>query len=154
MSDDPGRLARRIVDGNRYLVLATADRTGRPWSTPVYFAHDRYRTFYWLSSPAATHSHNLEIRPDVGGVVFDSTAPIGTGQGVYLAATAARVPATELAHGLAVFSRRSIEHGGEAWTTVDVGEAAGLVLYRAVADGYWMLAKDGAPDHRVPVDPA
>ena len=55
---------------------------------------------------------------------------------------------------LTVFSRRSLEHGGEAWTTVDVGEAAGLVLYRAVADGYWMLAKDGAPDHRIPVDPA
>jgi uncharacterized protein YhbP (UPF0306 family) len=151
MSDPQAQVARRIVDANRYLVLATADRTGRPWSTPVYFAHDRYRTFYWVSSPAAAHSRNIEIRPNIGGVVFDSTAPIGTGQGVYFAATATRVTGAEIAHGLAVFTRRSLDHGGRAWTTIDVGEAAGLVLWRAVVDGYWTLAKDGAPDHRVPV---
>jgi hypothetical protein len=32
--------ARGIIDANLYLVLATADGTGRPWSSPVYFAHD------------------------------------------------------------------------------------------------------------------
>jgi hypothetical protein len=27
---------RDIIEANRYLVLATADATGRPWSSPVY----------------------------------------------------------------------------------------------------------------------
>lgn len=27
--------AEDIIDANRYLVLATADATGRPWSSPV-----------------------------------------------------------------------------------------------------------------------
>jgi len=29
-----------MIDANLYLVLATADGTGRPWRSPVYFAHD------------------------------------------------------------------------------------------------------------------
>jgi hypothetical protein len=33
----------------------------------------------------------------------------------------------------------------------DVGPGAGLRLYRATADAYSILAKDGQPDHRVPV---
>ena len=31
--------ARDIIEASRYLVLATADAAGRPWSSPVYFAH-------------------------------------------------------------------------------------------------------------------
>ena len=27
------------IEASRYLVLATADAAGRPWSSPVYFAH-------------------------------------------------------------------------------------------------------------------
>jgi predicted pyridoxine 5'-phosphate oxidase superfamily flavin-nucleotide-binding protein len=41
--------ARSIVDADLYLVLATADGTGRPWSSPVYFAHDRYAGFFWVA---------------------------------------------------------------------------------------------------------
>ncbi len=62
---------RDIIEASRYLVLATADTAGRPWSTPVYFAH---------------------VRP-----------------------------------------------------------GAGLRLYRAAAGSHSILAKDGRPDHRIPV---
>jgi predicted pyridoxine 5'-phosphate oxidase superfamily flavin-nucleotide-binding protein len=37
----PGHAAqtvRDIIEASRYLVLATADAAGRPWSSPVYFA--------------------------------------------------------------------------------------------------------------------
>ena len=30
-------------------------------------------------------------------------------------------------------------------------DIAGLRLYRASVDAHWMLAKDGQPDHRIPV---
>jgi general stress protein 26 len=42
--------ARAIIDASLYLVLATADGTGRPWSSPVYFAHDGYAEFLWVSA--------------------------------------------------------------------------------------------------------
>ncbi len=36
---------RDIIEANCYLVLATADAAGRPWSSPVYFAHVGYAEF-------------------------------------------------------------------------------------------------------------
>jgi Pyridoxamine 5'-phosphate oxidase len=37
---------RGIIEARRYLVLATADATGRPWSSPVYFAHIDFAEFF------------------------------------------------------------------------------------------------------------
>jgi hypothetical protein len=51
-------LARRIIDVSLYMTLATADDAGRPWASPVDFAHEGYAEFLWVSSPQATHSLN------------------------------------------------------------------------------------------------
>ena len=141
---------RDIIEASRYLVLATADGTGRPWSSPVYFAHIGWAEFFWVSSPDVTHSANIAARPEVGIAIFDSQAAIGTGQGVYMSAVARPVEDSETARGIEAFSRRSVAHGGAGWTTEDVGPGAGLRLYRAAADSHWILAKDGQPDHRIP----
>ena len=142
---------RDIIEASRYLVLATADAAGRPWSSPVYFAHIGFTEFYWVSSPDAAHSRNIAVRPEVGIAVFDSHADIGTGQGAYMSAAATLLEDGETARGIEAFSRRSVAHGGHEWTSDDVRPGAGLRLYRATADSLWILAKDGQPDHRVPV---
>lgn len=144
------QIAREIISANLYMVLATADQSGRPWSTPVYFAEHGCREFYWVSSPRSAHSRNLAVRPAVGMVIFDSSAPIGTGQGVYMSGVAGPVPDGEMERGIEVFSRRSLMHGGHAWSAGDVQKTAGLRLYRATAEDHWILAKDGQPDHRIP----
>lgn len=145
--------ARGIIDAQLYLVLATADSAGRPWSSPVYFAPAGPAEFFWVSAPDVTHSRNIAVRPEVGIVVFDSRAAIGTGQGVYMSAVAELVVAEgEVERGIDVFSRRSLTHGGVAWSAADVRGDTGMRLYRAVADAHWMLAKDGRPDHRVPIE--
>ena len=56
---DPADVAKSIIDKNMYMVLGTADGTGRPWVSPVYYASAGYREFFWVSSPEATHSRNL-----------------------------------------------------------------------------------------------
>ncbi|WP_210586193.1 pyridoxamine 5'-phosphate oxidase family protein [Streptomyces sp. GESEQ-35] len=150
--NEAAALARRIIDANRYLVLSTADATGRPWGSPVYFAHIDSTEFFWVSSPDVTHSRNIAVRPEVGIVVFDSQVEIGTGQGVYLPAVAELVDGAASARGIEAFSRRSVAHGGREWTGEDVRPGGGIRLYRATADSHWMLAKDGRPDHRIPVD--
>ena len=142
---------RHLIEASRYLVLATADATGRPWSSPVYFAHIGFTEFYWVSSPDAAHSRNIAVRPEVGIAVFDSHAEIGTGQGAYMSAAATLLEDGEAARGIEAFSRRSVAHGGQAWASQDVRPGAGLRLYRATADAHWILAKDGQPDHRIPV---
>jgi hypothetical protein len=146
----PAQTVRHIIEANRYLVLATADATGRPWSSPVYFAHIGCTEFFWVSSPEAAHSVNIAVRPEVGIAVFDSQVAIGTGQGVYMSAVATLLEGGEIARGIEAFSARSVAHGGASWASEDVRPGASLRLYRATADAHWILAKDGRPDHRIP----
>ncbi len=152
MSDerDPAAVARAIIDANRYMVLATADASGRPWPSPVYYAPAGYREFYWVSAPDARHSRNLDARPEVSIVIFDSSSPVGAGEAVYMSASARELEADEREDGIAVFSRRSLEHGAEAWTRSDIEPPARLRLYRATAEEHYVL--DGR-DRRVPVSP-
>ena len=74
-------IAREILDAGIYVVLATANADGLPWASPVWFAKDDYRELYWVSYPGARHSQNIEGRPEIAMIVFDSTVPPGTGQG-------------------------------------------------------------------------
>jgi uncharacterized protein YhbP (UPF0306 family) len=145
-------LARGVIDANQYLVLGTADAAGRPWTTPVYFAHEDYREYFWVSAPDRTHSQNLAARPEVAAVIFDSQTRISTGQGVYMAAIAKQVDDPDLSRGIASFSARSQTHGGRSFSIADVTGEANLRLYHALAEQHWILAMDDGPDRRIPVD--
>jgi hypothetical protein len=136
---DLATAARVIIDGNSYLTIATADRAGRPWASPLWYAHAGYREFFWVSSPAARHSRNLDARPQAGIVIFDSRAPIGSPQAVYLTVTAEEVTGDRLGQGLEVFSARSQSHGARKWTLADVREPAPHRLYRATASECFLL---------------
>ena len=89
-------VARRVIDANHYMTLATRDPHGRPRLSPVYYTAARYRDFYWVSSPEAHHSHNLSERPEVEIVIYDSTAAVGEGEAVYLTTTARAIRDDEL----------------------------------------------------------
>ena len=136
---DLASVARDIIYSNAYITLATADENGRPWTSPVWYAAEGYAHFYWVSSPEARHSRNLAARPEVGVVIFDSQAPVGTGQGVYMSAIAEELAGTELDLGIGVFSRRSQAHGAGGWTREDVTPPARHRLYRATASEHYVL---------------
>jgi hypothetical protein len=72
-------------------------------------------------------------------LIFDSQAPIGAGQGVYLLAIAEELSGIDLEQGIAVYSRRSQAHGASAWTSADVLAPASHRLYRASASELWIL---------------
>ena len=146
---DRGEVARAIIDASLYMVLATADETGQPWASPVYFATSGYTEFFWVSSPDAAHSRNIAVRPRIGIVVFNSQVPINSGQGVYMPADAEEITGAGLERAIAVFSRRCVAHGAAAWTESDVQGKAPFRLYRATASEHSILAKDGRPDHRI-----
>ena len=150
MTPDP-ETAQALIDANAYMTLATADGDGRPWGSPVWFAHDGYSTFYWVSRPEARHSQNLEGRPQLAIVIFDSTVPEGDGQAVYMEAEAELVPGEAQADAMEVFARRSVARGGDVWTIDDVNAPAPHRLYRAIAAKHFLL---DAHDQRVHVNPA
>ncbi len=84
-----------IVDSNRFMTLATADGDGVPWASPVWYAPVEYREFLWVSSPEATHSKSLAVRPQLAIVIFDSHEA-GGWKALYMSAIAAW-PATRAA---------------------------------------------------------
>jgi uncharacterized protein YhbP (UPF0306 family) len=155
---DLGAVARTIVDSNAYMTLATADGSGQPWASPVWYANAGYREFYWVSSPETRHSRNLAARSQVSVVIFDSHAPIGEGQAVYMSALAGEVKGAELDRGIEIFSRESLAGGAPEWTREEVQPPALHRLYRATVSAHWVLDPSGHPvhgralDHRARVD--
>jgi nitroimidazol reductase NimA-like FMN-containing flavoprotein (pyridoxamine 5'-phosphate oxidase superfamily) len=144
-------IARTIIDSNMYMVLGTADVSGRPWVSPVYYASAEYKEFYWVSSPDVRHSRNIAVRPQISIVIFDSQAVIGTGQGVYMSAIAEELRGADLEQAIEIFSRSSLAHAGREWKREDVGESTLYRLYRAIASEHWVRDPVGRPDHRTPV---
>jgi hypothetical protein len=87
-------MARSVIDANHYMVLGTRDPG--PRLSPVCYTPARYSDFYWVLSPESHLSRNLLEGPAVEIVIFDSTAQVGDGEAVYLAATARPIGDEEL----------------------------------------------------------
>lgn len=136
MADETAELqerVRRVLDTNHYLVLGTSEDDGRPRVSPVYFNHDGYRTFYWVSSPDAQHSRNVAARPAVSFVVFDSQVLPGPDTAaVYVTARAEQVPDDELEAACPRAFGRLVGNA-RAFTPEELREPGPLRLYRAVA---------------------
>jgi dihydrofolate reductase/nitroimidazol reductase NimA-like FMN-containing flavoprotein (pyridoxamine 5'-phosphate oxidase superfamily) len=145
---DAAAIARRIVGANRYLTLGTADASGVPWVSPVWYATADGREFFWVSRPEARHSRNLAARPEASIVVFDSRVTPALAQAAYFAVVAEQVADDELERGLAVYSRASQAQGLSPWTTADVRAPARHRLYRAAVSEAFVL---GPRDERLPV---
>jgi hypothetical protein len=149
---DPRSVVKTIIDENIYMVLGTADETGLPWTTPVYFGSPNYTDFYWVSSPASRHSHNISVRPVISIVLFDSRAPIGAGQGVYMEADAAALTGADLEAGIEVYSQASVADGAGVWSMKDMITPAPYRLYKATARTHWILDRENHPDQRIQVN--
>lgn len=94
--EEPEAIARRVIDWNRFMTIGTADDGGIPWVSPVWHAPVEYRESFWVSSPDARHASNIATRPQVSIVVFDSSAPVGAGQAVYVSAAAEELEGADL----------------------------------------------------------
>jgi nitroimidazol reductase NimA-like FMN-containing flavoprotein (pyridoxamine 5'-phosphate oxidase superfamily) len=140
-------LLRRLIEANRFMALGTADEAGSPWVSPVWYATDDCRAFYWVSDPGARHSRNLAQRPEVAITIYDSHLP-GTWQSVYLRAHAERVGDDELDAAIAIYAAHSRKQGLSEWTLAQVTGPAKHRLYRATASEHFLLDDH---DERVPV---
>ncbi|MGH8970368.1 MAG: pyridoxamine 5'-phosphate oxidase family protein [Actinomycetes bacterium] len=148
-------LARRLIDQNRYMTLATADTAGRPWVSPVFYTPDRYTDFYWVSSHEARHSQNIAGRPDVSIVVFDSQAPIGAAQAVYMSARAEEVSESDVERDLRFYNARCDAGsfaGLRSFGQDQLQPPALLRLYRATVSEHSVLIRGGDPEHGRGVD--
>jgi nitroimidazol reductase NimA-like FMN-containing flavoprotein (pyridoxamine 5'-phosphate oxidase superfamily) len=140
--------ARRIINANVYLTLATAGADGRPWASPVWFAHEDYARFLWVSKPEARHSRNLAERPQTAFVIFDSTPRREALEAVYVEAEVEQLGEDADERHIAAFSGRSEALGWPAWSVEEVRPPAPLRLYLATAGAQFVL---GPNDERIAV---
>src|SRR5215204_5738016 len=154
---DLDAMARRIIESNRYMVLGTVEPDGAPRLSPVYYTPARHTDFYWVSSPEAQHSRNVAERSEVRIVIFDSTAPVGHGEAVYLSVVGRVVPGEELERVQREAFQRS--RGARAFAPDELREPADLRLYVAAATTCEVHvpgrhpANTGGIDVRMPADP-
>ena len=143
--------ARDILETTSYMVLATADDTGSPWATPVWFAADGLDRLYWLSWPGTRHSMLIERRPEVALTVFDSTVAPNTGTAFYATARARRCTADDIDEALRIVNHRALAQGIDELTHAGVTSESRLRLYVAEITEAWVLDQDAEVDQRAPV---
>ena len=51
--------ARSSIADILYITIASVDKDGNPWNTPVYSAYDDNYVFYWISDKKNIHSKNI-----------------------------------------------------------------------------------------------
>src|ERR1700722_3156951 len=78
------------------MTLAPTHPDGRPRLSPGYYTPARHSALYWASSPGAQQWRNQAERSEAEIVIFDSTAPAGEGEAVYITATARAIRDDEL----------------------------------------------------------
>lgn len=85
MSDLTEELTK-ILFSSSFMTLATSDRDGLPWVTPVEFVCDEAMRFYWVSLVDARHSRNVRANPRAALAIYDSRQTPGVramAQGLY-----------------------------------------------------------------------
>ena len=149
MAADLAELARRVIDETTYMALGTADKTGHPWVSPVWFACVDYRRFHWVSAHDTRHSRNIAARPEVAIAIYDPSAAIGA---VYISGNAQELTGGELERGIEIFDRLSRTNDGPGWQLSDVQAPSQHRLYRATAEEYFVLTGRRDPERGTGVD--
>lgn len=134
MSDYHDKRAVEILRKIRYATIATANKDGKPWNSPVAHEYDNQLNVYWFSDKQNRHSQNVRENENVFIVIYDSTVPEGDGEGVYIEAKA-----VELTDPEEILSVRKIKKGEdyEGKPNDSLGDAIRRV-YKAEPQRVWM----------------
>ena len=141
--------ARELIAANRYMTLATADASGRPWISPVWFAPDD-RGFLWISRPDSRHSRNLAERPELALVIYDSTVLPAERQALYVEAVAEQLDGERRDAAVARYSAHSVADDLEPLSIEEVTETGPFRMYRAAVMAAYMLEDER--DYRIAVE--
>jgi hypothetical protein len=116
----------------------------------VFFVADGTDSVLWVSSPDSRHSRNIAHRPAVAITLFDTQAPIGKAEALYLEATASLVGDTARPAAIELLNSRLPTH--QHLDLTDVGPAGHLRVYQASVHQHHILIRGGDPRFDNPVD--
>jgi len=129
--------AKEILKENIYLTMATSDKDGNPWITPVRYANDDHYNFYWISEAETRHSKNIkENKNKVSFVVYNSSTNEGTGEGVYFKGSAHEL--TEQKDAEEALNLYFARKNQKPKSFRDFIDAAPQRIYKAIPEKIWM----------------
>ena len=111
MDKDLDKLAREIVTQNQYVTIATSDKKGNPWISPVVYGYDKKWNLYFVSVPSSRHCQNVKINESIAAVIFDSHQLFGTGVGLYIEGAVSKVPIQEIVTVIPYLYKRKFPYG-------------------------------------------
>src|SRR3990167_9578228 len=88
MSKDLSKQAKEIIARINYITIASVTPDSKPWNSPVFSAYDDDYNFYWGTHKDSQKAKNIAANENVFLVIYDSTVPPGTGEGVFVQAKA------------------------------------------------------------------
>ena len=137
MSDYHNKRAAEILNKILYITIASVSQENKPWNTPVYSAFDSELNFYWFSDKNSQHSQNVRASKEAFLVIYDSTAPEGTGEGVYIQVSVEELnDETKVLHALKVMDERVGK--AKERNFADYSGNAVLHVYKATPQKIWM----------------
>ena len=132
--------ASEIITRIDYVTIASVNSDGLPWNSPVYSAFDKDCNFYWGTHVDSQKAQNIRNNKNVFLVIYDSTVPPGTGEGVYVQAEARQLSdPDEIQHAYDVLKNR---RPTPFWNPAAFSEKGPVRLFKAEPQKIWM--NDGA----------
>jgi nitroimidazol reductase NimA-like FMN-containing flavoprotein (pyridoxamine 5'-phosphate oxidase superfamily) len=130
MDGSPDQRAKHLIEDVDHMMLATADPSGKPWVSPVFFVPDPDGyDLYWTSWKDAKHSQNIRGNAQVGIAIYETEPRTDA---VYIAARAVELDdPDEVRHGIEVMARREQP---DRWVIKDSSNVTGegpWRIYRA-----------------------
>lgn len=127
MSKIHNKKVAEIIKKIVYITLATVSEDGQPWNSPLYSVFDQDLNFYWGSDFQSVHSENIRKNNKVFCVIYDSTMPEGTGEGVYFTGKAYELPENEIEFNCPIKTKPVNFKGNNI-----------IKIYKVVPDKIWM----------------
>ncbi len=133
---DLSKRAKEIIKKIEYVTIASVTEDGMPWNSPVFTAYDENFNFYWGTHADSQKAKNIRANGNVFLVIYDSTVPSGTGEGVYVRALAQQI--TDQDEVKRVFELLKSRHATSFWDSEAVSEEGPIRLFKAVPQQAWM----------------
>lgn len=124
----PEQKTQYLLENNRTMTIATADASGKPWVSPVFYSYDKDYNLYWVSDKNARHSKNVVARPQVSISIFGQVQSGEGLDGVFFDAEAVELlDKKEIEHAIKMITRFPQE---DRFTIKDINDVTDKACWR------------------------
>jgi len=155
---DLDKLAKKIIEKNQYVSIASTDKAGNPWISPVVYSYDDNWNLYFVSMPTSKHCKNIKNNKDVAIAIFDSHQKSGEGVGLQIEAKIELVKPNDLLSVAKISATRKYPCGGLDFKgTMNFIKSMILKgkkyrIYKIILKTVWMNNPNSKTDVRVKIN--